>query len=146
MPLPPFLWLINLLEKSIKNNRRDEKINFSRETKSIKFPARYDYDSIDIHDGSWLSPIEFFFRILIESNQRPWRYWGSEKYACKKSLQDWKLISLFDFLHFFLLSLGRWMRLNIDKLRMCLFCQSNFLSLLLKCQKWRISHVNGNKG
>lgn len=35
-----------------------------------KSPARYDYDSIDIHDGSWLSPIEFFYETTSSSSLR----------------------------------------------------------------------------
>jgi hypothetical protein len=66
------------LEEGMENNEEREK--------KVEFPARYDYDSIDIHDGSWLSPIEYFFIPLslfsVASSLRaisgPEGIWGRE--------------------------------------------------------------------
>ena len=85
------LWLINLRVKSIKNNRRDEeKVNFVGRRK-YKIPRKI---WLWFNWYSWWQLIEshwIFFRILVESNQRPWRYWGSEKYACKKKSSGLKI-------------------------------------------------------
>lgn len=88
----------------------------TQEKKEKNFTARYDYDSIDIHDGSWLSPIEnswaingpegkphkidFFFR------HERWdkiKYWHTFLvfWALKQRLLAQEIVCMFSYHHRF---------------------------------------------
>jgi hypothetical protein len=147
-----FLRVENFLEERMENN--EEK---------VEFPARYDYDSIDIHDGSWWVPLNTFLYSALLSHSRweqsvalkvsGWgrKLWERETHAYKKSSRlkiDFPVRFSLLLFFFFLLAF-----FQVDEIkywqaspRMCLFASRNFSPRFVPAitwdEKWKFSHAN----